>query len=1749
MSWKSFLRIVSIAAIAGAIPASAAKQARGYSHGFDKGNLIPNWSFEAIGQTWDPSAKTPGFNLDPRFKMSSLGGSNKAVSGSFASKVAGYSTQANAGGNLNLATPYFPMRVTTYYYTISFYVKASGVQGNVRPTIRLYRENGNAASYIESYEAARYENTGDWTLVTFQFYPGWQANYFRLVLAESNALNDGGTFYFDDIVVEEWSMTPRSRVREEIEFADAFGRPFQGQSYSSGSRVSAFPGWGNSGRIRINTTSTGANIKSNLENFPVLVRLGSYNFNFGEAQDWGTDLRFTDAAGNTITHSVEFWNKASNIAAIWVNVPKIEGNRADNDIFMYWGSPTNDPGQNSRAVFNEYAGFNTVYHLDNIPFDGFMENASSDKHRGSAVNMDQSQLVAGHIGYGFSFDGVNDYIEADMNPPEATQSLTFSAWIKPGALVAPNTRMKLFNQFDGYDASCYGVTRQAWIEGGKINFAAAYNGSAKGQWTSNQVLNMNGSTFYHVAIVFDDQSISSAPVIYVNGAATSLTQVSVRGGWGPESIDGVMNVGSSCLYPTTEHYHGVMDEFRYESRARAKDWVKFAYETEKNGSTVVTLTRSIKADQPTRTQEGGVAYDKFGRPDRSYLPCQSTSGDIVDPATCPADPDMPSMGGYNYAQAVYANQPGGPETEIGFPGVNNRVGSGHSAKSDYYYVANLNIPVNIETPLAATAADTLYRLSWSKDPDGNYSLSWQNRKGQVLQTASNVTRDETKTPDQWSWSKSQNDYYVNGSLKRARTPLDVANANTSLSLVKAFDVSGRVRGSFDPDRGLVRNWYNRKGQIRFTQDQGQRAGSGYTFFDYDAQGRLISKGSQSLTEALTQSMADQDAVQSGTKSEKIGYLFDNLSTFATRTGVSLATIMPDNYNLKQDFLEGRHAFGRMTCKYHKNNETPIPGFGVADKLVAEFYLYERNGSLGHVYKYFGPMRTAAMRYQEVAYQYDDAGRLVSESIYKNALDGTLSSNHGYEYDERGRLKRVTGGYGSEYIVELAYMGWGPVKSVLLGGDGSGTKGTKVEYTYHTLGGIQEIRATQLSTGKIIFQEFLGYDGKANGNAKVPANKPRYSGLITQQLYKFADDLNSQRPVRVVNYEFDELGRLLTADFQRNGSGNPLNTDGSINFNGFTAFENVADNDTRMTYDLNGRIKTNATDGTPVTATYNYKSNSYKLDNVSGRLSASSTRDMAAGGTFVYNNRGALTNDKSKDVKIDYDWNLMPTRLTKDATRNPGYYFEQYCFYDANGRRVSSINMSVSGTSRSWWYGKHQVAIGGQQYKEYQEQYVGTSSDISYGVETVNLFGAGVVGRKNRGDTEYFLYDHLGSLRVTVDANGNAPSSGRVANDYLVYGDKRKLMDNGAGEPITPAFTGKEYEDIYSLYYFGSRFYDPELGVWLSPDPARQFMNPYAYGKNPNGSIDADGEWIHIAVGAVIGTAVGVYTSVKTGHPIWSGATLTYALGGAASGALTAATAGLAAPMISGAVGTAALGVGASAAVAGFTGTVIGGAATGALSGAISYSLNVGIGMKVGDIKGMSSEQFWTGMAFSTMSGAAMGGATSAVSFGLSAGVRDGAQANIDRFQKQYQLGKYSPDAQMKLTEKRIFGPIDEAHKNMRLQEAQAALKERQSTTLYRTVSEGERQSIEATGKYSVAPGGVEGKYFYPTEEQASTMARRSFPNYGPQTVTKVQVPNSLMNQATPISPYGEGPAFFVPTEQLENFPAPEGLNSILLGPP
>ena len=122
-------------------------------------------------------------------------------------------------------------------------------------------------------------------------------------------------------------------------------------------------------------------------------------------------------------------------------------------------------------------------------------------------------------------------------------------------------------------------------------------------------------------------------------------------------------------------------------------------------------------------------------------------------------------------------------------------------------------------------------------------------------------------------------------------------------------------------------------------------------------------------------------------------------------------------------------------------------------------------------------------------------------------------------------------------------------------------------------------------------------------------------------------------------------------------------------------------------------------------------------------------------------------------------------------------------------------------------------------------------------------GGGIVGliAQNTTGTNaavvYYQYDDLGS------SSNLTSSSGSLASSYSYDPFGNLLFSKSSSDTNRYLFSTKEFDPRSGLYYFGARYYDPEVGRWLTPDPMGfvDGMNLYAYvNNNPINLIDPYG---------------------------------------------------------------------------------------------------------------------------------------------------------------------------------------------------------------------------------------------------------------------------------------------------------------------
>ena len=122
-------------------------------------------------------------------------------------------------------------------------------------------------------------------------------------------------------------------------------------------------------------------------------------------------------------------------------------------------------------------------------------------------------------------------------------------------------------------------------------------------------------------------------------------------------------------------------------------------------------------------------------------------------------------------------------------------------------------------------------------------------------------------------------------------------------------------------------------------------------------------------------------------------------------------------------------------------------------------------------------------------------------------------------------------------------------------------------------------------------------------------------------------------------------------------------------------------------------------------------------------------------------------------------------------------------------------------------------------------------------------------------TNYFHQNDTFSTTLVTDDTGIEVT--RIA--YAPYGSIDEALSSGEDQSRSK-YGGKELDRAADIYYFGDRFYDPDLGRFLSPDPDWQFNSPYASDDDdPKDYFDPNGQFAFLIAAIVIGAVIGAYS--------------------------------------------------------------------------------------------------------------------------------------------------------------------------------------------------------------------------------------------------------------------------------------------------
>ncbi len=196
------------------------------------------------------------------------------------------------------------------------------------------------------------------------------------------------------------------------------------------------------------------------------------------------------------------------------------------------------------------------------------------------------------------------------------------------------------------------------------------------------------------------------------------------------------------------------------------------------------------------------------------------------------------------------------------------------------------------------------------------------------------------------------------------------------------------------------------------------------------------------------------------------------------------------------------------------------------------------------------------------------------------------------------------------------------------------------------------------------------------------------------------------------------------------------------------------------------------------------------------------------------------------IRWEYAYDLL-NQL--EAVKKDGEVVSAYT-YDPNGFRVEKVG-----------------STGKTHYIPHLNGEVGYRKEFSSNAEYSFIYVGGqhfarVDGVIGGNGKKYFYHnDHLGSALAVTDENGNKV----VERDFTPFGERINvdMYDETNRDPAEDdsGFTGKDWDADVELYYFNARWYDAEIGRFITEDSVMDEPNLYSYGfNNPIFYLDPTG---------------------------------------------------------------------------------------------------------------------------------------------------------------------------------------------------------------------------------------------------------------------------------------------------------------------
>jgi len=718
---------------------------------------------------------------------------------------------------------------------------------------------------------------------------------------------------------------------------------------------------------------------------------------------------------------------------------------------------------------------------------------------------------------------------------------------------------------------------------------------------------------------------------------------------------------------------------------------------------------------------------------------------------------------------------------------------------------------------SAFTVDTLGNTLSSTDALNNTTSFTYDSMGNVLTKTQNLNPN---TPLTWSYT-----YNAFQEVLTATDPL--GNVTTNV-----YDPNGNLLSTTTPPpsgsgQGLATGFqYNGLGELtQVTDPKGNSTTLTYTQPGGAAPAGLVASITDAQNNATTftydgrgNRLTSTDALNNTTT-----YTYDAMNRLTKITAPDLSTTQ-FGYDYRGRRISVTDANGKVTAYQYDDADRLVAVTDAAQNVTV--YGYDTENNLVTI--------TDAASH-ETQFAYDALGRVtqvtfpssLSEGYSYDAMNNLLSKTDrkgqtiNYGYDPLYRLTSKT--YPDSTAVNYSYDLLSRLTQVT---DPSGT----YTFAYDNLGRLVGT-GTQYSFLSTPLDNAYSYDAASN---RISFSNPQ--SQVTIYNYDSLNRLTSLTDPNTGGFGFgyDALGRR-TSLMRPNGVNTSYSYDALSRLLGVLHGGGALPGSTSYAYDAAGnrtsKTAVQAGDPNPVSVLSQYSydniyeltqavvngtvAETYSYDAVGNRLTSAgptsynynSSNELTSdsNATFAYDNNGNTLSKTDSTGTTNYTWDFE-NRLTQVTL--PGQGGTVYFNYDPFGRRIRKA--SSSGTTIYAYEGDNiteELGGGGSLLAHYTQ---GEEID-----EPLATTGA--------GGTYFFHTDGLGSVTALTDG------AAQIAATY-VY-DSFGNVTASAGTLTNPfQYTAREFDSETGLYYYRARYFDPQIGRFVSEDPIRFAggENFYAY---------------------------------------------------------------------------------------------------------------------------------------------------------------------------------------------------------------------------------------------------------------------------------------------------------------------------------